>query len=224
MKTSLEIYGSYRYSPADIRLPDSLGLEFEEIMVQKGDFLFREGSHLDRLFIIRDGAFYFSRLDSQGQSQILRLLGPGEMLGKHAALTGIKCLYTAKALENSYLFAYDKRELENSEHEGELYRFLFNRLMEEYRSQVMEQQVFTAHSSIPSRLAALLLLLLDKFGTQPDQSLRINLKRQEMASVLGTSAEYVIHLLSGFKKQNLIAMPKNRLVILAENKLRALSE
>jgi len=224
MRTSLEIYGNYRYSPAEIRIPDSLGLQPKEVQIEKGSFLFREGDHLDRLYILREGAFFFSRLDSQGQSQILRILGPGELLGKHGVFTGAKSLYSAKALANCSLYAYEKQELEKElEDDSEIFRFLFNRLMVEYRTQVVEQQIFTAHYSIPSRLAALLLLLLDKFGTESDRSLNISLKRSEMASILGTSAEYVIHLLSGFKKRQIIAMPKNRIVILAEAKLRALS-
>lgn len=224
MKSSLEIYGSHRMRPADIRIPDNLGLSFDEITIEKGALLFREGDYLEQLYILKEGAFYFSRLDPQGQSQILRLLGPGEIIGKHGVFTGVKALYSARALDQSTLYSYDKQELVQARDcDAGLYQFLFTRLMDEYRTSVIEQQIFTAHNSIPSRLAALLLLLLDKFGTEADGSLKISLKRQEMASILGTSAEYVIHLLSGFKKRNIISMPKNRLVILAEHKLRALS-
>jgi len=50
--------------------------------------------------------------------------------------------------------------------------------------------------------------------------LMIRLKREDMASVLGTSAEYVINLLKSFKNFNLIDTIKSEIYILSEKGLK----
>jgi hypothetical protein len=63
-----------------------------------------------------------------------------------------------------------------------------------------------AQKNVKERLAQTLLYLEEKFGVLGDQSLRLRLSREEIASIIGTATESCIRLLSEFKKLGLIEL------------------
>lgn len=58
------------------------------IRVKKGDVIFTEGSLSDTFYIIVEGYFQVSKLDSKGRKNILSNLGPNEFFGEMGILTG----------------------------------------------------------------------------------------------------------------------------------------
>ena len=62
------------------------------------------------------------------------------------------------------------------------------------------------HKPIRERVAEALLIIKEAFGLDADgMTLRSPLKREEIASIVGTAPESVIRTLSEFKSENLIA-------------------
>jgi CRP/FNR family transcriptional regulator len=82
-----------------------------------------------------------------------------------------------------------------------------------------------AQKSVRERLAATLLLLIDTYGTSgPDNTLKIELSREEIASLVGTATETVIRLISDFKTEGLIITNGKKINIQNEQALRAIAE
>lgn len=82
-----------------------------------------------------------------------------------------------------------------------------------------------AQKSVRERLAATLLLLMDTYGTfGPDNTLKIELSREEFASLVGTANETVIRLISDFKTEGLIITNGKKISIYNEEALRAIAE
>ena len=64
------------------------------------------------------------------------------------------------------------------------------------------------------RLAEILLLLVNDFGLDEHNYLRISLTREELANIVGTATESVIRLLSEFKADKLVDLDGRKIKIL----------
>jgi CRP-like cAMP-binding protein len=78
-----------------------------------------------------------------------------------------------------------------------------------------DHSVDMTQKTVKERLAETLLYLKDTFGVNDDQSLKAQLSREELASVIGTATESCIRLLSDFKKAGLIEL-KGKMILLID--------
>ncbi|MBP8791494.1 MAG: Crp/Fnr family transcriptional regulator, partial [Breznakibacter sp.] len=76
-----------------------------------------------------------------------------------------------------------------------------------------------AQKTVRERLAEVLLLLMDTFDLDEDNTLRISLTREELANMVGTATESVIRLLSEFKADKLIELNGRKIKLLNIPKL-----
>ncbi len=77
-----------------------------------------------------------------------------------------------------------------------------------------------AQKNVKERLAQTLLYLEETFGVLEDKSLRLQLSRDEIASIIGTATESCIRLLSEFKKLGLIELQGKKITLLDKVKLK----
>jgi CRP-like cAMP-binding protein len=84
--------------------------------------------------------------------------------------------------------------------------------------------VAMAQKSVKERLAYTLLNLEENFGTNENNTLKIQLSRDELASIIGTATESCIRLLSEFNKLGLISLKGKAISILDRAKLKKLAE
>jgi serine/threonine-protein kinase len=82
-----------------------------ELVFQAGEPIVREGDVGDCAYIILDGHCQASRVVA-GKTEMLRLLGPGEMFGEAAVLTGNPRLATVTALMDTTVAVVDRTFLE----------------------------------------------------------------------------------------------------------------
>lgn len=76
-----------------------------------------------------------------------------------------------------------------------------------------DHMVNMAQKTVKERLAETLLYLKDTFGTNDDQSLKTQLSREELASMIGTATESCIRLLSDFNKNGLIEIKGKKIFL-----------
>jgi CRP-like cAMP-binding protein len=70
-----------------------------------------------------------------------------------------------------------------------------------------------AQKTVKQRLAETLIYLQDTFGKNEDDSLKIQLTRDELASMIGTATESCIRLLSDFNKLGLIELKAKKITL-----------
>jgi len=80
-----------------------------------------------------------------------------------------------------------------------------------------------AQKTVRERLAEVILHLINDFGLDEQNYLRISLTREELANIVGTATESVIRLLSEFKSDHLIELNGRRIKILNEKILEKIS-
>ncbi|WP_343487232.1 Crp/Fnr family transcriptional regulator [Allomuricauda sp. d1] len=193
----------------------------ETLFLPKGSVLFKENQHLNKLYCIREGACKFSKLDHSGQEHILRFLGKGELMGKRAMVTNNGAKVSATALTDTKLCCFDKNEvLENLRTNADFCNDLLSAFVEDANTNEHTRIIFCVHKGIKQRLARLLLYLTDKFGQHTNGKMRIRLKREDMAAVLGTSQEYIINLLARFRNAGFIKVERSEIFILSKEGLQ----
>ena len=80
--------------------------------------------------------------------------------------------------------------------------------------------VSMAQKTVKNRLAETLLYLQDTFGKNTDNTLKIQLSREELAGMIGTATESCIRILSEFNKSGLIEIVGKKIAIKDANKLK----
>lgn len=192
--------------------------------VPKGHPIFEESEELDGLYVIHTGACKFFTLGHDDQEHIYRLLGTGEMMGKRSVITDQGAMVAATALTDTQLCFLPKKALQELLSQDVAFSNRFTALLVEDMNQDERlKPLFCAHRPIKARLAQLLLFIADKYGTDRDGKLDLPIKREDMAALLGTSPEYIIHLLSRFKSFGSIALSKRNIYILSKTKLQEVS-
>lgn len=195
----------------------------ESITLPKGSVVFTENQHLNKLYCIKEGACKFSTVDNAGQEHILRFLGQGDIMGKRAILSNRGAKVSATTLTETKLCCIDKDGiLENLKSNTEFCNDLLNALIEDINTNEHTRIIFCSHKGIKQRLASLLLYLAEKYGQDETGKILLKIKREDMASVLGTSQEYIINLLAKFKDKDLLTVKRREIILLSKERLQEL--
>lgn len=192
--------------------------------IKKGNPIFEEGETLKGIFCIKDGVCKLSKLSSNGKDQIVKLVKPGELLGQRSMISDEVANLSAVALEDMEVCFIPKIEIinffnENNEFSMNLMRTICGDLKD-----ADDHMVSMAQKTVKARLAETLVYLLETFGKNEDDSLRIQLSREELAGMIGTATESCIRLLSDFNKLGLIELVGKKIVLKDVSKLKKLSE
>lgn len=178
--------------------------------------IFYEGNDPYGLYCVNSGKIKVYKMDAEGHQQIVRLAGPGDILGYRCLLAGEPYSATSETLEEATVCFIDKKT--------------FFHLLESHPStafQVMmalandlrfaeEKMTNMVHKNVRERLAELFLIFKAKYGeaTNPGVKLNISLTREEIAELIGTTQESVIRLMSEFKKDGLINVKGRQITLL----------
>ncbi|QAA77313.1 MAG: Transcriptional regulator, Crp/Fnr family [Candidatus Bipolaricaulis sibiricus] len=195
-------------------------MEFES-----GGMVFREGMPAFGMYILCRGKVKLAKRTRAGHSQILKLLGPGEILGEKTMFDQETYTCYAKTLEPS-LLGFIPREgfLQFLRRHPTVALQLIARLSRE--SKVFGDRLVEITSrSARERVARALVELAQAFGETTDAGwdIGVELPRGELAEMAGVSTETAIRVLSEFKDRGLVALPGRRVVILKPDEMRALA-
>jgi CRP-like cAMP-binding protein len=183
--------------------------------IKKGEVLFEEGEVTNGVFCVKDGIGKLSKLSANGKDQIIKLVKAGELLGQRSMISNEPANLSAKAVLDMEVCFIPKRDIihffnNNNQFSMNLMQLVFDDL-----KRADDHSVDMTQKTVKERLAETLLYLKDTFGVNDDQSLKAQLSREELASVIGTATESCIRLLSDFKKAGLIEL-KGKMILLID--------
>jgi CRP-like cAMP-binding protein len=182
-------------------------------LVKKGEVIFEEGENVNGIFCVKDGVCKLTKLSPNGKDQIVKLVAKGELLGQRSMISEEPVNLTAVALEDMQVCFIPKSEImgffdKNNQFSMNVMRTICGDLKE-----ADSQMVNMAQKTVKERLAETLLYLQDTFGKNEDDSLKIQLTRDELASMIGTATESCIRLLSDFNKLGLIELKGKKITL-----------
>ena len=193
-------------------------------IIKKGEVIFEEGENVNGIYCIKDGICKLTKLSANGKDHIVKLVTKGELLGQRSMISDEPVNLSAIALEDMQVCFIPKSEVmgyfdKNNQFSMNVMKTICGDLKE-----ADDHMVNLAQKTVKERLAETLLYLHDTFGENEDNSLKIQLSRDELASIIGTANESCIRLLSDFKKLGLIELTGKKIVLKDINALKKLAE
>ena len=193
-------------------------------IIKKGDVIFEEGENVNGIYCIKDGVCKLTKLSPNGKDHIVKLVTRGELLGQRSMISDEPVNLSAVALEDMEVCFIPKAEVmgffdKNNQFSMNVMKTICGDLKE-----ADSHTVNMAQKTVKERLAEMLLHLHDTFGKNEDDSLKIQLSRDELASMIGTATESCIRLLSDFNKFGLIELVGKKITIKDSGKLKKMAE
>ncbi|CAM4040114.1 Crp/Fnr family transcriptional regulator [Flavobacterium weaverense] len=192
-------------------------------IIKKGEVIFEEGENVNGIYCIKDGICKLTKLSANGKDHIVKLVTKGELLGQRSMISEEPVNLSAVALEDMQVCFIPKTEVmgffdKNNQFSMNVMKSICGDLRD-----ADDHMVNLAQKTVKERLAEVLLYLHDTFGKNEDNSLKVQLSRDELASMIGTATESCIRLLSDFKKLELIELSGKKIVLKDISKLKKIS-
>ena len=170
--------------------------------LKRGQFIFNEGDEATGFYVVISGRIKIYKLSFDGKEQILHILGPGEPFAEVAVFSGMAYPANAMALEKSTIYFFAKAAFvrligQNPSLAMNMLATLSLRL-----KQFTHMIEALSLKEVPGRLAAYLLLLSEQNDGRA--TVRLNITKTQLASLLGTIPETLSRILTKMSKQHLI--------------------
>lgn len=185
--------------------------------VRPGTALYREGDAIAQLFVIHTGTARLTRARVDGE-QLIRTVGPGDVVGEHAFLTGSRPDHTVTALQDVQVCVFDHRDLgrmmqSHPQIAVEMLREVSGRL------QASERRITAlAGTTAVARLGEYLLdLPFVREGDVPVVTLPMT--KRDVASYLGMTPESLSRSLAKLERAGAIAVDGPRIRLLDASQL-----
>jgi CRP/FNR family transcriptional regulator len=200
----------------------------------RGAKLFTEGDQARNVFIVCYGQVKISSTSRDGKTMILKIAGPGDVMGLSAVLANVPYEVTAEAIEPCQVKTVRKQEfVEFLSRHGVASMHAAQSLSGEYLAVFHDAKRLALSGSAAGRLAR---LLLDwgrsttsnnngNGGVNAKQELRFTmaLTHEEIANMAGTSRVTVTRLLNQFRRDQWITIKGTSLTIVKPDQLERLT-
>ncbi len=210
----------------DPEIYDGLFKNSTEDIYKKGEAIFKEGANPSGIFFIKSGKIKKYKVDNLGKEKIFYVANTGELIGYHAILASERYPDTATALEESLIAFIPKEDfLEVLRQSTVLSGRLLKTLSHEFAVLANNISVF-AQRTVRERLAIALIVLREKFKKDviDGQPVLINLSREDIASIVGTTRENVVRILREFKDEHLIETKGRKIRVINVKKMVVISQ
>ena len=197
-----------------------------EISRSRGESLFLEDESAKFVFVVCSGRVKLTVSSREGKTAILRIAGPGEILGLSAAMSNSPHETSAEAVEPCRVRAIRVNDfLHFLQRYPEASAEATSCLLRDYRIVLNNVCRLALPNTVTGRLALLLLEWLDANTATTGKEGRfiIALTQEEIASMTNTSRETVSRVLHQFQEDKLISIKGASMTILQPQALEELA-
>lgn len=190
----------------------------EEKHVQKGDIIFSDGMPAQAFYIIVSGSAKIYKLSADGNEQIIHIHHSGELMAEAIIFEFKTYPAFCEALEDTDLLRFSKKSfLEILRQAPELTFNIMSAYSRRLRQLINKIEELSLHN-IKSRLAVYLLKNSKMIDNIPVCTLKLS--KKDLAAVLGTIPETLSRTLQFFKKEEIIDVSKDEIIILDIERLK----
>ena len=180
---------------------------------ERGEAIWLSGSPSLFCGVMGVGFVKMTKPTLQGMDVAVELLGPGQCFGLMAALEGRPFPLAAVAVTNAWYLKVPTRALaplyqSSSALKDQVVRTICPRLRRAH-----EMMGRLSSGRVEERLAAVLMLLADSYGTPDDDGtvIEVPLTRQDLSEMAGTTVETTIRIMSRWQKECLVSTDRRRI-------------
>lgn len=193
--------------------------------LKKGDIIFFQGEPSFDVYFLKEGRVKLSRMNFEGREITLAILDKGEILGELSAYSEEHRNVQAQAMEESIVCMMKKSDFLDVLHRSPQLNFKLTKFIVFRRLQIeskIDQLIF---NDVPTRLAGLLLSLIEQYGEKEPRGIRfrIKLSHQEIGNLIGATRETVSALMAHWKKCGFVDSEGRRVIVTDPESLRKVS-
>lgn len=182
---------------------------------EKGDYLFHEGDDPKGIFCLRSGKIKVSKIGADGKEQITHLIHAGQNLGHRALFGEEQYSGSAVALENVHACFIPKKGMEEAAKKNPEIVWAVAKLLAKELREAESTITHLAQDSVRDRLIGALKTLTETYGyTRDSVTINAQIKRQDLADLVGASRETVTRQLYNLQNDNLILLSGKKITIL----------
>jgi CRP-like cAMP-binding protein len=182
---------------------------------RRGEVILREGERFDWVVVLRIGRVKVASNTAGGNEVVLALRGPGALLGELSAIGRVPVSASVTALEPVTALVVPHFEFKRYlEAHGRVAFELMRQLTVRLRDADRKRIEFGAFDTT-GRVAARLVELAERFGTQTPEGLRIGLplSQDELAGWTGSSREAVTKALRALRQEGWIKTGRMQVIV-----------
>jgi CRP-like cAMP-binding protein len=183
----------------------------------KGELLFVEGDTSTHLYIVQSGQVKLYSVSPDGRQQILRILKAGEFFGELALFQETKQYCFAEAMEESSLCLLGQPDFQNLLQEKPSVALA---LLQAMSARFFQAERFIGDLTLKTVEERLIswLLMKAQTGVKVHNGARISLElsREELAHLLGTTIETVSRRLSSLQAEGLLTLSGHRSIVIRD--------
>lgn len=189
---------------------------------KRGQVLFHEGNPAFGVYCISEGKVKLTKTSENGKETMLRIAGPGDLIGfQHIVQNGVNDV-TATALEETKICFLDRTFLQNLvKQENSCAMELLAHVAQDMAA--LQDRVNGFQSkNVRERVAYMLIDLAERYGSDSKEGRRlgIQLSREDMASMLGVATETLIREISQLREEGVIDQDGKTLILVDTKSLR----
>ena len=200
-------------------LAQSTSVRAREELFHKGD----DGSQL--YILVRGRMKVLASSADTGEDLVLNLMGPGEVVGELAILSGARRTATIEAVDVCELLMLDRRSLFEALSEDAASTLSLARVLAQRLERLSDNLADLKFAKLPQRLAKRLLDLAEVHGEEREDGVRIKLRlsQGEWGNVVGATRESINKQLGSWKKDGIVETERGFLVLKQPDELRRIA-
>jgi len=188
------------------------------------EVIYQEGEPINRVFLLTSGSAKITQVGHSGDEVILHLSGPGELVGKMGFEGRARHCSMAQALGSSTALVWEASAFEALSQRFPTLRRnamdCISRRLEEMESRFRE----VSTEKVAVRLSHEIVRLLDQVGRRVNGVVEINLSREELAQLIGTTLFTVSRLLSDWDERGIVSIGRETVSVSDLQGLKQLAE
>lgn len=182
---------------------------------EKGEFLFQEGEDPKGIFCLRSGKIKVSKYGVDGKLQITHLVQAGQTLGHRALFADENYSGSAMALDRVHVCFIPKKSLSEIVTKNPSIVWCVAKLLAIELREAESKITHMAQESVKIRLIDALKTLSNTYGFNSDGvTINAQIKRQELADLVGSTRETVTRNLYELQTDHLILLSGKKISIL----------
>lgn len=181
----------------------------------KKTFIFTEGSVKEAVFFIQDGLVKTFKTDNDGQEQIVSFLASGDMFPHVGFFNDNPYPATAEAVMDTHLLAIPVQAFESLLLEMPALSIKALHVLGAKIVELQDKLQAITGQDVNQRVVSFLLKLAEQQGEKDQSPLFIDFPftHEEFANFIGTTRETVSRIFNRLRKEGLIEMHRNRMVV-----------
>ncbi|GAB4125970.1 MAG: Crp/Fnr family transcriptional regulator [Roseiflexaceae bacterium] len=183
--------------------------------IPRSHYLFFEHEPATHLYVLMSGWMRLVKVAHDGRQSLIRLVGPGDVVGISAIMQEQRYRLIAQATSLSFVLVWD--------HQSVLYMLKHHpiihenalRVISQHLADLEQQYVELATERVEQRIAHTLMRIIDRYGhvEQNQLQLDVGFSQHDLADLVGVTHYTISRVLSAWRSQQILDFQRGQLMV-----------